>query len=54
VITTGLEAGEWVVVTGHQRAAHGDALMITNEDALATGSAARERPAAEAVEGRDG
>jgi membrane fusion protein, multidrug efflux system len=35
LITQGLEAGERVVVVGQQRAAHGDALVITNEDALA-------------------
>jgi membrane fusion protein, multidrug efflux system len=34
VIEQGLEAGERVVVVGQQRLAHGDALIITNEDAL--------------------
>lgn len=35
VITAGLEAGEWIVVVGQQRVAQGDALVITNADALA-------------------
>jgi membrane fusion protein, multidrug efflux system len=35
VIEQGLAAGERVVVVGQQRVAHGDALIITNEDALA-------------------
>jgi membrane fusion protein, multidrug efflux system len=34
VIEQGLEAGDRVVVVGQQRLAHGDALIITNEDAL--------------------
>lgn len=38
-IDAGLEAGERVVVVGQQRVAHGDALVITNEDALARSAA---------------
>jgi membrane fusion protein, multidrug efflux system len=34
VIDRGLEAGERVVVVGQQRLAHGDVLVITNEDAV--------------------
>lgn len=44
VIERGLDAGDRVVVVGQQRVAHGDALIITNEDALAS----------PAVEGTDG
>jgi membrane fusion protein, multidrug efflux system len=35
VIEQGLAVGERVVVVGQQRVAHGDALILTNEDALA-------------------
>jgi membrane fusion protein, multidrug efflux system len=42
VIAAGLEAGELVVVVGHQRATHGDALVITNERALPAPPAAAE------------
>jgi membrane fusion protein, multidrug efflux system len=34
VVTSGLEAGERVVVVGQQRVAHGDALVITNPSAV--------------------
>jgi membrane fusion protein, multidrug efflux system len=44
VIEQGLASGERVVVVGQQRVAHGDALIITNEDELAV-------PAVEATDG---
>jgi membrane fusion protein, multidrug efflux system len=36
VIEQGLNAGEWVIVVGQQRTAHGDALVVTNRDELAS------------------
>jgi membrane fusion protein, multidrug efflux system len=61
VITSGLEAGERVVVVGQQRATHGDVLLITNESDLprrpagAAGAAGAANEADDAaVEGTDG
>lgn len=52
VIDEGLEPGERVVVVGHQRVAHGDALILTNEAALA-GSGVRTPAESAAAEASD-
>ena len=47
VIDEGLEPGDRVVVVGHQRVAHGDALIVTNEAEVAgSGGRAAAAPAA--------